>query len=69
MTPCHICNPKIANVRMKKLSRIKILLNCLTEFSSVFTSSFILGIADRLLSGLNNLNVLKAEVFARPGMA
>jgi hypothetical protein len=44
------------------VSRIRILLSYEIELNRVLTSSFIEGTDDRLLSGLNNLNVLSMDM-------
>ena len=57
---------------MKKVSKIRILLNWLREFSKVLTRSFMLGMAERLLSGLKSLKVLmrlvSTECLIIPGL-
>ena len=58
----------MAKIRMKKVSKIRILLNWLREFSKVLTRSFMLGMAERLLSGLKSLKVLRAETLLINGM-
>lgn len=51
----------MAKVRMKNASSIRIFPSWPTEFKRVFTNIFILGIAERLLSGLKSLKVLIAD--------